>query len=222
MAHFGDLLDESRETLLELTADAIATFARQRKRDRDETEPAEPAPGEGDFLQDVLTLNLQYLNQLARLGSSYSIVAGRLLERVYDRVVREGEASVESISNRVEGPAGRTLRARVAAANPERRRLGFRASVAAFRAVGDRKAHELELRLCSPPSPAATSTSSARSLDGAEFSVGPKGHVELELELELPRALKAGTQYRGEVVLEAEDGSLRIVRPLFVCRTATP
>ena len=38
----------------------------------------------GDFLHDFFHLNVQYLNQLARLGSSYSIVGARALERIYE------------------------------------------------------------------------------------------------------------------------------------------
>lgn len=80
--------EDARDTALDALADAVQHLHRQKERtekttgDEDEDEPS--SEDEGDFAQDFLDLNVQYLNQLANLGSSYSIVASRTLEKLYD------------------------------------------------------------------------------------------------------------------------------------------
>jgi hypothetical protein len=81
----SDVFQEARESLLGSLADAVANFDRgQRAADQERRPPNPASEDRGDFLQEVLELNVQYLNQLARLGSSYSIVASRTLEKLYD------------------------------------------------------------------------------------------------------------------------------------------
>src|SRR5450432_3260317 len=83
-----DQFEDARETALDALADAVQHLHRQQERTEtttgheDEDEPS--SEDQGDFAQDFLDLNVQYLNQLARLGSSYSIVASRTLEKLYD------------------------------------------------------------------------------------------------------------------------------------------
>lgn len=83
-----DQFEDARDTALDALADAVQHLHRQQERtekttgDEDEDEPR--SGDEGDFAQDFLDLNVQYLNQLARLGSSYSVVASRTLEKLYD------------------------------------------------------------------------------------------------------------------------------------------
>jgi hypothetical protein len=94
MPSYGKLLEDTRDGMLDAIADAIENH----KRNKSSVEKASPrglpvqSPQEGDFLYDFLRLNVQYVNQLARLGSSYSIIASRALERMYDRFVAKDEA----------------------------------------------------------------------------------------------------------------------------------
>ncbi|MFO7177827.1 MAG: hypothetical protein DIU78_003915 [Pseudomonadota bacterium] len=114
----GDTLEDARATLLDVLADGLEIIDRFRERSRRTAAPPEPYPelDSGDFLADFLQLHLQYLNRLAGLGSSYSIVASRVLERVYDRFV--GRTVVEPTTRvTVSGVAGERRRVRVSAHN---------------------------------------------------------------------------------------------------------
>lgn len=85
MKSYAKLFDESREALLELVASGVEAYYRQRTA-LEKTLPdvlPEDEPSKGDFLHDFVSLNVQYLNQLARLGSNYSILGARALERIY-------------------------------------------------------------------------------------------------------------------------------------------
>jgi hypothetical protein len=73
----------STDGFLDAVVDAVEQLDGRRPRRTPDAASASP-PEQGDFLQDLIHLNLQYLNQMARLSSSYSVVASRALERVYD------------------------------------------------------------------------------------------------------------------------------------------
>jgi hypothetical protein len=80
-----NVLQDSRDGLLDMLADTIQNFEKSRPKGNTRRKSRAPKRGEeADFLQDLIQLNVQYLNQVARLGSNYSIVACRALERVYD------------------------------------------------------------------------------------------------------------------------------------------
>ena len=84
MKSFASLTEDVRESMLNAAADAIAQLHRHKlKFDVPEAPPA-PDDNNGDFLYDFARLNLQYLNQLASLGSNYSALGARVLEKVHD------------------------------------------------------------------------------------------------------------------------------------------
>jgi hypothetical protein len=89
MGSYAELFEQSRQAVLEALADAIETYHDHKSRlERlDPDRVPSRAPHEGDFLYDFLRLNVQYLNQFARLGSSYSIIGSRVLERLYSYCV---------------------------------------------------------------------------------------------------------------------------------------
>ena len=84
---FASLAEDTRESLLNLAADAVSELHRHKSKLDDETSEAgdEPTPSResGDFIYDFARLNLQYLNQLASLGSNYSALGARALEKVH-------------------------------------------------------------------------------------------------------------------------------------------
>jgi hypothetical protein len=87
---YGDLFEQSREAVLDAVAGAVEAHDRLRRFAR-ETSDEESEPGdESDFLYDLARLNVQYLNQLARIGSNYAILGSRILESVYEKVVPKG------------------------------------------------------------------------------------------------------------------------------------
>ena len=95
---YAKLFGRSREELLDALADGIERVhlekkklekqvkagSKRTKQAGSDTDAAE-GPEQGDFLYDFVRMNIDYLNQMARLGSSYSVVAGRVLEKLYDR-----------------------------------------------------------------------------------------------------------------------------------------
>ncbi len=80
------LLDDLRTTSIDIVAD-FAEAAHRAKRPADEVcdsyRCGDGSRPRGDFLYDYTRLSLGYLNQLARLGSAYTTLPGRLLERLY-------------------------------------------------------------------------------------------------------------------------------------------
>jgi hypothetical protein len=87
MPSYGKLLEDTRDGILEAVADAIENHQRYKSSIEKATPVGLPVRGapQGDFLYDFLRLNVQYMNQIARLGSSYSIIASRALEKMYER-----------------------------------------------------------------------------------------------------------------------------------------
>jgi hypothetical protein len=80
------LTDQTRTSLVHLVADAIGELHRGKSTSAPPVAVFHEEESErGDFLYDFTRLNLQYLNQLASLGSSYSAVGARLLEGIHER-----------------------------------------------------------------------------------------------------------------------------------------
>lgn len=105
---YAELFGRSREELLDALADGIERLHREKtklekkvradskraKKTDAETKAAERVE-QGDFLYDFVRMNVDYLNQMARLGSSYSVVAGRVLEKLYDRFAPRDASTVD-------------------------------------------------------------------------------------------------------------------------------
>jgi hypothetical protein len=86
MKDYAELFEDTRETVLDALADAIENHYRHQKHVEElepDDEPPADGPVAGDFLYDFTRLNVQYFNQLARLGSSYSAIGSRVLEKLY-------------------------------------------------------------------------------------------------------------------------------------------
>ncbi|MDQ2642688.1 MAG: hypothetical protein M3020_02650 [Myxococcota bacterium] len=130
-------LQDSRDSLLEILADTIQNFEQGRPKGNTRRRSSPPERGEeADFLQDLIQLNVQYLNQVARLGSNYSIVACRALERVYDYFgPSEEELESEQPESKRDEPTLVGLEdevrvLRVTLKNPRPRKVEFQLSIA--------------------------------------------------------------------------------------------
>lgn len=83
--------DEVREATLDLAASLAESYAKRqhgpcggcRRAGCTACFPAQSCRDQGDFLGDLVKLNLSYVSQLARMGSTYSYLATRALDRFY-------------------------------------------------------------------------------------------------------------------------------------------
>lgn len=82
---FAALSEEARESLLNVVADAVSELHRSKRKldEGDDDDGSTYEESSGDFLYDFTRLNLQYLNQLAGLGSSYSALGARVLDKLH-------------------------------------------------------------------------------------------------------------------------------------------
>lgn len=80
--------EQARDSFLTLLASGVESVQRTRSKfeNADDLSSSKSAP-KGDFLLDFTRLHIEYLNQLAKLGSNYSLVAASTLERLYERYV---------------------------------------------------------------------------------------------------------------------------------------
>jgi hypothetical protein len=112
---FATLTEDARESLLNVVADAVSELHRSKIRLGDDVEEHDESASRerdnGDFLYDFTRLNLQYLNQLANLGSNYSALGARALEKIHD-YFRDGPEHDEQAELTVAGnePTHVTLR----------------------------------------------------------------------------------------------------------------
>lgn len=184
MKSYAKLFDESREALLELVASGVEAYYRQRtalEKTLPEV-PEEDEPGEGDFLHDFINLNVQYLNQLARLGSSYSIVGARALERLYEW------AQPPERDNRLQGKAGEHVRYPFTVENPTRYDVNVSCRLGAFSdgIASIRVEHALH---------ALDGGTSAKAL-----TIPPGEARDFELVLTVSPRLRPGVDYRASFV----------------------
>jgi hypothetical protein len=70
----------------------------------------------GDFLADVVRINVDYLGQLARLNSSYTVLAARFLDRLYENVVYDHYRDSDSAAH-LTGKHGAVAEARLVLCN---------------------------------------------------------------------------------------------------------
>jgi len=76
------LFEETRDTTLELVANAAEGYYRVRRSLYDDGSCGRDGAPAGDFIYDYARVSLQYLNELARLGSAYTLLPARMLERL--------------------------------------------------------------------------------------------------------------------------------------------
>jgi hypothetical protein len=158
-----DLMDTYREATLEFAAscaEGYATFVNRcgcgrsgcvrcnRRSGRD-------CRGSGDFLADLVRVNVNYLGEIARLNSSYTVLASRFLDRVYSKVVYDQYRDSGEVTH-LTAPSGQVAKGRLVICNELSRKIAFR--IKGVDAAGDlqRKftdvedgnvTHELTLRV---------------------------------------------------------------------------
>jgi len=178
MKSYPKLFDEGRDALLDLVASGVEAYYRQRtslEKTLPEVEPEEEA-GEGDFLHDFVSLNVGYLNQLARIGSNYSILGARALERVYEWMQPPAR------DNQLSGKAGKEVAFTAFVHNPSGKKLTPKCEFRLF-------SNGRRLTLATAP-----------EFD-APRSIEPGKSSELTLRFKIPRELKPRVDYQGVVIV---------------------
>lgn len=185
-----------RGSLVELVAGTLESLARQRstlRRAEDDDDLPGHAPQQGDFLYDFMRLNVQYVNQLARLGSNYSIIAARALERVYDHfqplAADEGPGLI-----RLEGIEDDRVVVRVPVENHTDEDARYTVSTTEFKVEDESKGLFDELK----PTYQHPKRSRQRSIS---FELEQSERQEVRLGLVLTKHLVLGAEYRGQVVV---------------------
>jgi len=77
------LWNELRNTSLEVIAAYADSYQRLGYQDNYCAPQCPPPAPRGDFLYDLVRVQLSHLNELARLGAAYSFIPARILERLY-------------------------------------------------------------------------------------------------------------------------------------------
>jgi hypothetical protein len=185
-----------RGSLLNLVAGTLDGVVRARAQKGREAAPDDlptGAPGDGDFLYDLLRINVQYVNQLARLGSNYSILAARALERFYDAwqpVMGDEEPEIQCF----EVVENERIVVRVPVENLTDTDATYTVSTTEFRVEDEAVGLYSELK----PHYQHPSRSRARSIS---FSLKASEHVEVRLGLVASKALVVGADYCAQVVV---------------------
>jgi hypothetical protein len=140
-----------------------------------------------DFLQDFVELNVQYLNQMARLSSNYSIVAARALEKLYNYAVPpEAPSGPEPLLLR--GVTGERVVIRIPVHNTLANLCKVEVSCGEFRTDDDQPPLDLRQEFQHPK------RSRARK---ASFSLESDEDVEVRIGVKLDEKLVLNAEYRG-------------------------
>jgi len=236
MGSYGDLLDQSREAVLKTLADAIENY-HERKSTLDRAQPKaarDHAPQEGDFLYDFLRLNVQYLNQFARLGSNYSIIASRALEKLYGYCVPNEQPARQSSRtgatgdldvtgpNVIEGRAGHSIARTIVVTNKTKHRMRFRVSPSeCFVREGDDGSVDSKrsVEVVTPQELAMTLSCEHCELDSnTTLTAGPGEKVDVHLAVTPTARMNASQPYAGSIDLTDTTGKLLGVLLLRISR----
>jgi hypothetical protein len=164
--------------------------------------------GSGDFLADWIRLNVEYMSQVARLGSAYTFWATRVLDRIYSDFGRyddRGPLAVAELAFEGRMGSGASREATV------RNNLGRKASFT----VKDNKGGYLELEFTDVLEPSRKLIGAVELLrDGKMLADG----IELEpggtaaIVVSVMKGLDAGRSYRGCVKtdLGGQAGEIRL------------
>jgi hypothetical protein len=208
MKSYAKLFTENRTAVLDLIASGVEAYYRQRTAlEKTLPEPLDESEEEkdgGDFLHDFLHLNVQYLNQLARLGSSYSVVGARALERIYEWAQPPDAVDASDEGNRLSGSAGEELMFAFHVTNEGTSNAEARVACVGFPA--ERKGEDPLFHFEFMPS--------------ESFRIGAKKTQEVAVQYRVPSKLKANVEYRGKVVVEV-DGQPDTEVELVVSRRPT-
>jgi len=178
--------------------DAFASLIegyRRTKRASARLDP-DPVPTQesqaGDFLQDFLRLNVQYVNQVARLGSNYSIVAARALERLYDYVAPDLEDETDDGPAVYEGASGTLVTLRLPVENPHLETCTVEVSCGDFKLEGDEPVPNIEVEFQHPKRSRARLT---------RFSLKSNERVEVRLGIKISKAMVLRANYDSVITI---------------------
>jgi hypothetical protein len=209
MRSYATLFGESREALLDLVASAVESYHRQRVAVEKSTPESfdEDEADQGDFLHDFLHLNVDYLNRLARLGSNYSIVGARALERLYEW------AQPPAVENHLSGVAGKVVSFSFNVRNRSNRSAKLACECSRFsdgrRGVDLQPKIRVFLRTLQREATKGgvgkrekelTFARKKRSDDEPEYAIPAGATCRVQVDLTLARSLTLGVEYQGEVV----------------------
>lgn len=211
-------LEQSRGSLLDSLADAIENHHKQRRKLETEVDPAVGATdSDGDFLHDFMHLNVQYLNHLARLGSNYSIIASRALERLYDHWVPQDEIGDPPTPVVTETGAAESGVQAIRLTNEGEGELRFTIRCSEFRVMGPFDQSAVE-----PPT-VMFRYGPCLIAPATHLVIAPRSTLELSLCVELSSSAIRGATYTtqvtvlpvapGQAVPEVTPASVSVRRP---------
>jgi hypothetical protein len=178
--------------LVDAFASLVEGYQRAKKASsRLDPDPAPPSPQAGDFLQDFLRLNVQYVNQVARLGSNYSIIAARALERLYDYVAPNLDEA-DAGPTVYEAITGEFVTLRLPVENPHLEPCSIEVSCSEFRLEQDEHGPRIEIEFQHPK------RSRARQI---RFELKPDECIEVRLGIKMSKAFVLRADYCGIIAI---------------------
>jgi hypothetical protein len=207
----------TRDSVLNLIAETLQGFARREPAAR-RASPSGDEGAQGDFLEDLVRLHIEYVNELARLGSNHSIIASRLLERLYDYSVPEPPPD-EMTPIVLEGRTGARLTVRIDVTNDLEVSAAYELSCSDFRADPedkDEKPTVVEIEFQHPK------RKRSKARHRVEFQLDGDESEQLRLVFKLPSSMTRGASYYGQLVVErrrtGSERALRVVHPVILRR----
>ncbi len=131
------------------------------------------------------------MNQVARLGSSYSIIAARALERLYDYVAPDLEEADRG-PVLCEGTTGEFVTLRLPVENPHMETCTIEVSCGEFRLEQDEPIPHIEIQFQHPK------RSRARQI---RFELKPEEHIEVRIGIKISKSFVLRADYSGIVAV---------------------
>lgn len=182
----------SHSPLVDAFASLVEGYQRVKKSAGGSSPASTPPSSQaGDFLTDFLRLNVQYVNQVARLGSNYSIVAARALERLYDYVVPDSEES-EPGPTVYEGASGDLVTIRLPIDNPHLETCTIEIGCGEFQLENDESVPQFEITFQHPK------RSRGRQM---RFELKPDEHIEARLAIKISKAMVLRADYSSIIAI---------------------
>ena len=197
----------ARASMVDLIATALEGVQRHAAAAAKFT-PEKPASSDSqgsDFLYDFARMHVQYINQLARLGSNYSIVAARALERFYDYCVPQEEEG-PPLPIELEAKANERVVVRIPVENTFDEDADFELACASFRVEPKDRAFELDPQFQHP-----------KRKRGRKLLITVKANAtqEARVAFTISKDMVKGASYLGKIVVtrrrkdEASDPETR-------------
>jgi hypothetical protein len=195
--------EQSRDRLLNGLADAIENHHRQKRRLESEVDPPITSDDNGDFLRDFVHLNVEYMNRLARLGSNYSIIASRALERIYEFLVPNDEDTAPPSHVETDTGIGESAQQSIRISNSSKQDVTFFVRCSRFQPQPPHVASApstLKPKVAFRYGPCAITPKT-------HLTIGPQATLELSFSVELDPTAQRGVTYRAK--LRAIDPATR-------------